>query len=80
MDGNSELGRGAGDESPDVVLGAEPQLGAVGDTGRKGLGDQPAGAAIASGDGRGVVEQRPGVEDLEDLWVGMAKGRAVRFG
>lgn len=80
MDGNSKLGCGAGDEPPDVVLSTEPQLGPVGDTGREGLGDQPAGAATAGGDGRGVVEQGPRIEDLEGLWVGMAKGRPVRFG
>jgi hypothetical protein len=39
VDGDAELGGGALDEPSDVVVGAEPQLGAVGDPGREGLGN-----------------------------------------
>ncbi len=41
------------------------------EAGGQGLGDEQA-AAVAGGQGGGVVEQEPGVEDAEHLWVGMA--------
>lgn len=50
---------------------------AVGESRGQGLGDEKPGAAVPRGDGGGVIEERPGVEDLEDFRVRVPDGVPV---
>ena len=67
-DGDAEVVRRPGQESPDVGFGPEPKRSAVEKAGREGLGHKQA-AAVAGGQGGGLVEEGAGVENLEHLWM-----------
>jgi len=72
VDRDAELVGSPGEELADIVAGAEPEA-AVVEAGGEALGDEQAGAAVAGGDSGGLVEERAGVEDLEDFGVGMSE-------
>ncbi|MGH9111865.1 MAG: hypothetical protein ACRDZN_06155 [Acidimicrobiales bacterium] len=72
MDGDVEVGGDVGEAVADVSFGAEPELVAVGEARGEGLDDEQPAGAVAGADGGGLVEQRAGVEDLEDLGVRIA--------
>ena len=68
MDGQAEAVGAGGDGRSDVLRGAEPQLGMVGDAGGEDLGVAPPAPETGS-QGGGPVDQGAGVEDLEDFRV-----------
>lgn len=71
MNNDAKLGRRVPDEPADVRFGAEPQLTAVGKAGGQRLGDEQACSAEAGGHDRCLVKERPRVENLEDIRIGM---------
>jgi hypothetical protein len=70
-----EVSGGSGHDPPNVLPGAEVQP-AVSESRGQGLGDEKPGAAVPRGDGGGVIEERPGVEDLEDFRVSRTASRS----
>lgn len=78
MDGDTELVGGSGQRPAHVGFRSEPQGPAVAKTGGEGLGDEQP--AVAAGDGGGIIQQGPGVQDFEDLGMGMAERGPVSFG
>lgn len=67
VDGDVEVIGDFGEPGADVALRAEPELVAVGESGGEGLADEKAAGAVAAADGGSLIEQRSGVEDLQDL-------------
>ena len=65
VDVHADVGGDSAHGLPDVAFGAEPQLTPIRESGGEGFGDEQPSGRIASGDGRGTVEQRPRVEHLE---------------
>ena len=79
MDADGKVVSGSGEEPADIGLHAEPKCSAVEEARNERFGHQEA-TAVAGGQGGRVVEEGPGVEDLEDFGVGVANDGQVPFG
>ena len=78
VDRDSQVGGDLGEADTDVALGAEPELMAVGESSGQCFAYEQTASLIPGADGRRLVEQRPGIEDLQDLRVRTADRLLVR--
>jgi len=80
VDVDAEISGDACERLAHVALGPEPELMPERAPRSEGLGDEEPTGAVAGGDGGGLVQQRSGIQDLEDLGVWVANDAEITAG
>lgn len=80
VDGDAEVVGDVPEADTDIALPPEPQLATVREPRGERFRDEEPGPSVLGADRGGIVQQRPRVEDREDLGVWMADHLAVAVG
>jgi hypothetical protein len=72
VDRNVLVGGDLSEADPYVVFSPKPEAPTIHEPGSESLADQQTASLVAGADGSGLIEQRLGIEDLDDLGVRVA--------
>jgi hypothetical protein len=75
--GDAKVGGDLRQAAAHIRCGAIPELTAVPEPSGESLSDQEASGPLSGADGGRLIEKRPRVEYLQELWVAMADRFAV---